>query len=87
MKVLGDRRGVCDNISVHPDIRLEPEGAMERNRITTTVSLNPTVWALLRRMAGEYSEANGGRPNVSAVVERLTVEEVAREKREVHADA
>ena len=57
-------------------------------KITTTVRLNRAVWDRLRRMAGDHAFANGGRPSASAVIERLVVEQAAREKgREVHADA
>lgn len=47
-------------------------------RVVTTISISDAAWRLLKRMALEDAEMNGGRPNNSAVLERLIREAAER---------
>jgi hypothetical protein len=49
-------------------------------RIVTTISISAAAWRFLKRMALDEAEANGGRPNNSAVLERLIREKAEAER-------
>jgi hypothetical protein len=49
----------------------EPIPAARQPRVVTTVRLSEAAWRWLRKQAEDAAERDGGRPNGSAVLERL----------------
>jgi hypothetical protein len=47
----------------------------------TSLTIRPEVWRALRRLAELKAEQQGGRPNASAIIEKLVLEETARQTR------
>lgn len=43
----------------------------ENAAFTTTIRVRPKIWRALRQLAEDRSEAVGGRPSASAVIEEL----------------
>ena len=55
-----------------------PIPAARQPRIVTTISISVAAWNHLRQMAYDEAMRDGGRPNASAVLERLIREAAAR---------
>lgn len=47
-------------------------------RIRTTVSISVSVWKWLRARAQDEADAEGGRPNASAILERIVRDQAGR---------
>lgn len=65
------RKGVRRPRTVRKEGLSQPIQAARFPRVITTISLSRAAWLCLKRLAFDHAEANGGKPNNSAVLERL----------------
>lgn len=56
----------------------EPIEPARYPRIRTTISISVAVWKWLRQQAEDEAQAEGGRPNASAILERMVRDQARR---------